>query len=203
MSRHILARRPLGAYVNADTTAPFGGRNPLNDLLIDSMDSTPASSAAIAPESGGQLVIVERLPLHLYPPMEWENLDKCNYVAVPAIGASANIIDYTVPQGRNGIVNRIGCNFVGGGWVEGSGDVIWQILVDGTPPPGASDYNQILASLGSPANPVQIAGFRIFENQHLTVAISNVAVVVAGQLAGARLLGYLYPRDLEDANTWL
>jgi len=143
------------------------------------------------------------LPLWLFPPDRWENVDVSNYALMPAIGAAATIISFQVPNGRNGIIKKIANNFVGGGWVEGSGALTWEILADGAPPPGANSYNNILTSLGSPANPVEIAGFRIFENQIITVIVNNVAVVVAGQLSGARLIGYLYPRDMEDVNIWI
>lgn len=143
------------------------------------------------------------LPIWLYPPVNWENIDVANYANLPAIGATATIVSFTVPIGRNGIVNKIANNFVGGGWTEGSGAVIWRILVDGTPPPGATSYDNIVNSLGSPAQPTGIAGFRIFENQVITVVIQNVSVILAGQLAGARLLGYFYPRHLEEPDIWI
>lgn len=146
-----------------------------------------------------------RKPLWIDPPDQWENVDLINYVALPAIGAQANVISFQVPLGRNGVIHKVANNFVGGGWVEGGGLVTWQILVDGAPPPGANSYDNILASLGSPANPVTIAGFRIYENQVLTLVVRNVApgVVVAGQLSGGRLIGYLYPREMEDDGVWL
>jgi hypothetical protein len=143
------------------------------------------------------------LPIWLYPPVNFENIDQYAYAALPAIGATATIIQFTVPIGRNGMINKVANNYVGGGWVEGSGDVIWRILVDGTPPPGATSYDSILGSLGSPSQPVGIAGFRIFENQVVTLVAFNNAVVVAGQKVGGRLLGYLYPRDLENADIWI
>jgi hypothetical protein len=141
--------------------------------------------------------------------VSWENVDLLNYALLPAINSTVTILSFKVPLGHNGIINKVACNFVGGGWVEGSGDVIWRILVDGTPPPGATSYDSIVASLGSPASPVPISGFRIYENQTLMlVAFNNPAgpnggVVVAGQRVGARLLGYLYQRELEDADAWI
>jgi hypothetical protein len=143
------------------------------------------------------------LPLWIYPPINWENLDQIAYAALPAIGVEVPIITFQVPLGRNGIINKVGNNFVGGGWTEGSGNVLWRILVDGGTPPGANSYEAIPASLGSPAQPVAIAGFRIFENQVVTVTVNNVAIVLAGQLVGARLCGYLYPRELEDPNVFI
>lgn len=144
------------------------------------------------------------LPLWIYPPINWENLDQIAYAALPAPGAGdATILSFQVPLGRNGIINKIANNFVGGGWTEGSGAVLWRILVDGAPPPGANSYDAIAASLGSPAQPVAIAGFRIFENQVVSVVVNNVSVVLAAQVVGARLVGYLYPRELEDPNIFI
>ena len=144
-----------------------------------------------------------RRPTWIDPPEQWENLDLIAYGALPAIGGETTIISFVIPPGRNGVINKVACNFVGGGWVEGSGGVIWQILVDGAPPPGATSYDSIPASLGSPANPVSIAGFRVYQGQLLTLEISNVNIAVAGQLAGGRLCGYLYPREMEETNQWL
>ena len=161
------------------------------------------------PVPPGSSISGVELPLWINPPIQWENVDQIAYVLLPAIGATATIISFQVPIGRNGIINKVANNFVGGGWTEGTGDVIWRILVDGAPPPGATSYDSIPASLGSPANPVLISGFRIFENQVVTlVAFNNPAglnggVVVAGQLVGGRLVGYLYPRELEDENIWI
>ncbi len=149
------------------------------------------------------------LPPWIYQPVNWENIDQINYALLPAIGSTVTIISYVVPPGRNGIINKVACNFVGGGWIEGSGDVLWRILVDGTPPPGATSYDAILASLGSPAQPTGISGFRVFENQVLTfVALNNPAganggVVVAGQRVGARFTGWNYPTDIEEDDVWI
>lgn len=149
------------------------------------------------------------LPPWIYQPVNWENVDQINYALVPAIGSTAVIISYVVPPGRNGIINKVACNFVGGGWVEGSGDIVWRILVDGTPPPGATSYDSILASLGGPSQPTGIAGFRFFENQVLQfVAFNNPGganggVVVAGQRVGARFTGWNYPTDIEEDDIWI
>src|SRR5579862_232102 len=88
------------------------------------------------------------LPPWLFPPPEWTNLDLSAYVALPAIAAQANVIQFQVPLGQNGVIQKIANNFVGGGWVEGSGAVVWQILVDGAPPPGSANYDNIVDSLG-------------------------------------------------------
>jgi hypothetical protein len=172
------------------------------------MASQSQADAADAPTSPEQVEIASQ-PVWNYPPAQWENVDQLGYALLPAIGATAVIVSFTVPIGRNGIINKIGNNFVGGGWVEGTGDVLWRVLVDGVPPPGATSYFTIAGSLGSPAAPTIIAGFRIFENQVISlVAFNNPAgpsggVVVAGQRVGGRLLGYLYPREYEIDQLWI
>jgi len=183
--------------------------NPYSPTLSGlGQDTAVESDQVINPNADSQPQAVTR-PIWLDPPTNWENIDQLAYALLPAIGAQVTILSFQVPIGRNGVINKVANNFVGGGWVAGTGDVIWKILVDGTPPPGATSYSAITDSLGSPALPTKIAGFRVFENQLVTVvgfnnpAGANGGVVVAGQRLGARLLGYLYPRDLEDGSIWI
>jgi hypothetical protein len=139
-----------------------------------------------------------KLPPWIYPPAEFEPIDLVNYINLPAVGASANIIAIQIPTGHNAIITHIANNFVGGGWTEGAGTVTWQIARDGAPVDG---YDLIPASLGSPASPTRHpSGFRAFENQIVTLAVNNVNVVLAGQLSGGRLMGYYYPIEYEDPN---
>jgi hypothetical protein len=176
-------------------------------MPIDQSEMDPFGSSGPSSQSGPQAT--HDLPVWLYPPRNWENIDQLAYALLPAINSTATILSYLVPIGRNGVINKVACNFVGGGWTAGTGDVVWRILIDGTPPPGATSYDSIVDSLGSPAQPVGISGFRIFENQTLTVVIfnnpagANGGVVVAGQRAGARVLGHLYPRDMELDDLWI
>jgi hypothetical protein len=179
----------------------------LGDVPLPPDPATQADSV-INPPALNQAQAVTK-PIWVDPPTNWENIDQVAYALLPAIGGTVIIISFIVPPGRNGVIQAIANNFVGGGWVEGSGDVIWKILVDGAPPPSATSYASIPASLGSPANPVRISGFRIFQNQTLTlVAFNNPAgpdggVVIAGQRVGGRLLGFLYPMDAEDDSIWI
>jgi hypothetical protein len=160
-------------------------------------------SSVIIPPAMGQDVIERstgtyQLPPWIYPPGEFWPIDQLNYVALPAIGANAAVVSFTVPPGHNGIIRSYANNFVGGGWTEGSGSVTWQITRDQAAVDG---YDLILASLGSPANPVtHPSGFRIFENQLIQLVVFNISVVLAGQLSGGRLAGWYYPKMYEDQN---
>ena len=136
------------------------------------------------------------LPPWIYPPSESEPIDDIAYVTLPAIGASAVILQRTIEAGFNSVLLAYGNNFVGGGWTEGSGSVTWQILIDGRAVPG---YDLIPASLGSPANPPRHpCGFRVLESQTVQLIVTNNSVVVAGQLSGGRWQGYFYPKEYED-----
>ncbi len=132
----------------------------------------------------------------IWPPPEREPFDVINYVALPAIGASATIVTVLMEPGYNLIIRAYANNFVGGGWTEGSGSVTWQINVDNAAVDG---YDTIPASLGSPANPVyHPCGIRIMDGQTVNLIVTNVSVVLAGQLSGGRLMGYRYPKEYDD-----
>lgn len=140
-----------------------------------------------------------KLPPWIYPPAEFQPIETGPvYINLPAIGVTTNIISIQIPTGNNGIIANVGNNFVGGGWTEGGGAVTWQIARDGAPVDG---YDLILGSLGSPSNPTRHpSGFRVFENQVVTLSVSNVSVVLAGQLSGGRFMGWYYPIAYEDPN---
>lgn len=162
-----------------------------------------SSAANLVPGVATETTQPVRKPLWVDPPDQWENLDLFAYAVLPAIGASVTILKFQVPLGRNGVIKKVANNFVGAGWTEGTGAIIWEILVDGAPPPGATNYDAILGSLGSPANPVEIAGFRVYENQVITFVLNNISVAPGLQPVGARLIGWLYPKEQEGDATWL
>ena len=90
---------------------------------------SPARPAAPVAEPAATVARATRPPW-IEEPGSGEPFNYVNYVALPAIGATAVILDFTVPEGRNGAIKWIGNNFVGGGWVEGTGAVVWRILRD-------------------------------------------------------------------------
>jgi hypothetical protein len=148
-------------------------------------------------------VDIARLPLWLYPPPQWQNLDQIGYEQLPNIGASVDIVSFTVPIGYNGIINKLANEYQGSGFTQGSGALAWSLQVDATVPPGPNTYFDIPASLGTVAAPTKISGFRIYELQTITLLLSNVSLALAGtQLVGGRLMGYLYPVTEEDLDIW-
>lgn len=145
-------------------------------------------------------IIIPRLPVTNFMPAGGEDFEAHGYVALPAIGASAIVVAVPIPEGRMAMVKRIANVFVGGGFQEGQGGVVWQILLDGTNPNNpvvAPFFDNILASLGSVSAPSTIDGIRVREDNLLQLIVKNVSIVVSGQVIGGRLGGYFYPIELD------
>jgi hypothetical protein len=145
---------------------------------------------------------ISRLPVTNYMPAEGREFRPAAYVAIPAQGAQAVVVQFKVPQGYNGMINAIANVFVGGGFQEGAGAITWTLFADyqGGKGPVVPNFNNILASLGSVSNPAKLNGIRVKENQLVTLAVNNAAVggvLPAGQLIGGLLGGYFYPIALE------
>lgn len=148
-------------------------------------------------------IIIPELPVTNFMPAEGEDFEAHGYVAIPAIGAQAIVVSLPIPEGRMAMVKRIANVFVGGGFTEGQGGLVWQILLDGTNvanPVVAPFFDNILASLGSVSNPSTIDGIRVKENNLLQLIVKNVAIVVGGQIIGGRLGGYFYPVEKDPEN---
>jgi hypothetical protein len=145
---------------------------------------------------------IEVLPVTNFMPPGGESFEFAAGIPIPAIGATATVVSFTVPNGRNGMIKRIANILVGGGFNDFSGGVIWQIVQDQnqTGPPIVPNYDNITASLGTVNNPSNIDGIRIKENQLVALIVKNVSIVVAGQVIGGRLGGYFYPINLEPPN---
>jgi hypothetical protein len=143
-----------------------------------------------------------RLPVTNFMPDRGVEFSKAAYIVIPAVGASAPVVQFPVPQGQNGIINLLANVFVGGGFTEGQGGIVWQVFQDFNANVVATDFENIVASLGSVNNPSKLNGIRIKENQLVTLLVKNVSIVVAGQLIGGRLGGFFYPIDLEPPGSF-
>jgi len=150
---------------------------------------------AIAQDIAAELVKVLRLPEHNYMPPDGTAFNFANYVTIPAVGANAVVLKFVVPSGKNGVISQIANNFVGGGFVDGSGNIIWRFEQDGIPLVGLENLN---TSLGTPAAPSRTAPVRIMENKTISLVVFNIGIVVAGQLIGGRISGHFYPRNTEQ-----
>jgi len=124
-------------------------------------------------------------------------------VTMPAIGAQATIINFTVPQNRNGRIWRIANGTaVGGGiatWVNGSGSLIWQILRNGSP---FKNMNNIASLVGlvEMGGAQLSAGLPLRPNDNIALVVKNMSLPAAGQILIGLLGGYYYPSNLNPSN---
>ena len=155
-----------------------------------------------APSRDYQLV---QEPPWVKRPASGEPFTPAAFVIIPNIGSTAVIINFTVQLGRRGVINRLANEFVGGGWTNGDGNLVWQVLINGVP---VKNFENIISSLGDVKNPSVIEGIRLRENDIVQLVIlnnpngPNGGVPAAQQLVGGRLQGYFYPKDLDPENIW-
>lgn len=145
-------------------------------------------------------VTVPQLPVQNFMSPGGKPFEFAAGITIPAIGATATVVSFTVPRGQNGFVRRIANVFVGGGFTDFSGAVVWQILLDQTKNVVAPGFDNIIASLGAVSNPSNIDGIHIMEGAIVALTVKNISVVVSGQLIGGRLGGSFHPIPQEPPN---
>lgn len=125
------------------------------------------------------------------PPAGFDSFDNNGVVALPAVGASAFIIQFRVPAGYDGVIKRISHNTAFGGFVNGSGDISWRILVGGV---AARNYNNMLSEMGSQQIPRDVAGIRVFSGQLVQYQVNHVGNAALNGNVVATVGGWFYPR---------
>jgi hypothetical protein len=132
-------------------------------------------------------------PPHLWQPLDGFPFDPAAYVSTPAVGSTSTVVQFTVPDGHHGVIWKLGNVYVGTGFVEGSGSLVWQILQDlGV----VRNYDNIVASLGTVTQPGQLSGpILIYEGQLIQLQVQNVSLVAGGTLVGGRLSGWFFPKS--------
>jgi hypothetical protein len=178
---------------------------------------TGASPNPLAASTTGiSSVGIPILPVRNYIPPNGEEFRWATYVTLPAIGSTIVVVSFIVPKGRNVVINYFANVFVGGGFQEGEGDLVWQLFQDATGfIPGAGyvagtskvmpNFDNILASLGAVGNPCKLNGLLASEQQLVALIAynnplgPNGGVPPAGQKLGGLLGGYYVQTDLMPA----
>lgn len=148
----------------------------------------------------------------LLQPSSFLNIDKFGVVALPAIGATAEIVwdgsQFKIPSGRHAKITGIGIEFQPNGTT--TADEIFQqdvfpfqlefSLTTDAVGTAFGDFALFHYMPGSVSDPMGIAGLMVKESQTITLTVKNVSVVVATQFIGAHIQGYSYPKNLEPKN---
>jgi hypothetical protein len=111
-------------------------------------------------------------------------------VALGAVGTIVTVVSLTVPDGYDGVINAYSWNFTGAGFVEGSGDLIAQVLRNTA---AVRNYDNILVEKGTIAQPRPISPLRVYSGQIISLTVNHVAnPLLVGNLV-ASFVGYFYP----------
>jgi hypothetical protein len=138
-------------------------------------------------------VIVWALPPWIFPPANREPFEWAGSAAMPAIGASATILSFTVPQARNGVIVRLGNTTTNGNYIDGAGGLVWMILQNGVP---VENFEAIVNQLGTVQAPSEVSNLEIRAQDLIQLVVQNVNLPATGRLSG-RLGGWFYPQNLE------
>ena len=168
------------------------------------------SGSAPPPQTGAGTAGVGNLLPWLYPTADFQNFDKApttnnpatGTVALPAIGATATVLQFRVDNGRMGKITQIGIDFVANGAAGASlytqgvlpAQLIFSLQADGKT--SFRDYEQFNYLPGAVSAPTPINGLMLMEGQVITLTVENVSIVVATQFIAARLLGYTFSKKL-------
>jgi len=108
------------------------------------------------------------------------------------VGTTLTLTLFTCPEGSDACIKWISNNITGGGFQDGSGDLIWSFQIDGRPIDGLEALN---TQNGTPATPIPVSPIRVLGGQTVTGTCNHVA---NGALAGNVIMaveGYKYPRQ--------
>ncbi len=98
-----------------------------------------------------------------------------------------------VPNGYDGVANILACFYNGGGFISGSGQLIWRILVNGQ---AVRNYDNILVQLGVNPFPGNVQGIRFKSGDTVQFQVNNVSLIAGGTQIFCFLGGYYWPNKL-------
>ena len=121
------------------------------------------------------------------------NVTPAPFVAYPAPGAGAvEIIRYQVSKGFRAKVTRMAINTWGGQILDGTGNVVWRVLVNGAAEKGMEN---MMSQFGTDSNPIPVT-IALNENDIISITAEVPAgkiAIPASQTTSARLIGYAVP----------
>jgi hypothetical protein len=158
----------------------------------NSWGSSSESSSSVSSIAGGGAIAP---PWEVMPP----NGRPFHYqqaVACPALGTNDYaVVSFLVPTGWNAAIKAIANLYTSAGFIEGSGDLIWRIDVDGVYLPG---FDAITTTLGSTDQARRLEGAILAKSNELvryTVSVAAAAPIPVG--TGNNIIcaidGWFYP----------
>jgi hypothetical protein len=188
------------------TAGPLGRNNTYEEAagrLLWKRRRTPDGGNHLAPDAAKQPIAVRRAPwLDLTPGGEAYIELNPQEVDIGVLGSVTVVLTFQVPKRKNGNIEWIANQIIGGQGLEGTGLVKWQILLDGVP---AKNFQNIPATIGTMSNPADLreSPIRIFENQVVSLVLVNINFNPNQQVLLGMLRGKFWPIEQEGPNTWV
>lgn len=121
-------------------------------------------------------------------------------INTPAIGSGwtdvigpAGQYPMQVPNGFDGVIKTAVNFYNGGGFVSGSGSLIWRLLQNGA---AVRNFDNILIQFGVMPFPSTIEGVRVKSNDTIQFQVNNISLAGAGTQIVCYLGGYHYSNKL-------
>lgn len=132
------------------------------------------------------------LPEWNFPTRDSVFFDRVGFNALPAnLAPAVVVVTFTMPPGYDGVVRWMSNVALGAGFIDGSGDIIWQILRDGQ---AVEDYENMLAQLGTLPIPTDTF-ILVEENSTIQITVATANNPPAGRAtSGCRLKGWRWPK---------
>jgi hypothetical protein len=164
----------------------------------------PPAAAAAAPAQGGWPPANYFFNLFpwIWPTADFREFHKYGSVALPAIGATATVVTFVVPNGRNGRISGLGMDVQANGGAAYAQDVLpaeltFAILVNNQP--AFYDLASFTYLIGSVSFPFGLVGLMIKEAQTISLQVTNNALTVSTQFVAAHFTGYFYGKQYEPS----
>lgn len=128
------------------------------------------------------------------PPEGFQPFDFAAVVDTPAVSGPLTdslVLSFAVPRGFDGVIKDLSHNVVGGGFTEGSGDLVWRLRVDNQ---FVKNYGRITVQFGTIAEPRGTYGIVLKSGQTFRYLVANAAYLVGGTKIICTARGWFYPR---------
>lgn len=104
-----------------------------------------------------------------------------------------DVINFIVPNGFDAVIQRYANNYNGGGWIQGSGQLVWRMLRNGQ---AIRNYDNILISFGFGGVGGTTNGIRLTSGDMFEFQVANNSLAGAVNQITCYVGGYFYPKKV-------
>ncbi len=129
---------------------------------------------------------------------DWFDLYPAAFPAYPLPGAGPiDVLSFTVPTGSDGVIKKLAIVHIGGGVIDGTGNVVWRVLVNGAAVRG---YQDATSQVGAYSQPLDTF-IPVYENDLVQITAEVPAgqpAMPVGDTTAARAMGYFFPKQRQQ-----